>query len=279
MKEQYEEKKDPAVLFYIANWLVSTAEMDGDVRGWYLNLTLHNYDKKSLPNDIEQLAVLANVKYSEFERFKQMFEQVLKQKFEQKENGRLSNEKTDRILQSRELFKEKRSDAGKLSYLIKFFKENYKKESKNQQLIQFVKENVNTEVDLKNKQMLEHMFKQVLELYININKNKNLIKDKIKGGEIQKNEIPTENEFLEYAKTILPELKIDYHQSVFSLKSKYLAWKEADWHDGNGNEILNWKTKLRNTIPFLNLQKSHNGNNVIQRTNSTFTAGAGQGNL
>ena len=73
--------KDPAVLFYINDWLSSTAEMDADVRGWYLNLLLHNYDKKTLPNNVEKLAVLCNVKFSEYERFKQVFEQVLKQKF------------------------------------------------------------------------------------------------------------------------------------------------------------------------------------------------------
>ena len=79
--------KDPAVLFYINDWLTSTAEMDADCRGWYLNLLLHNYDKKSLPNDLEKLAVLCNVKFSEYGRFKQVFEHVLKQKFEQIENG------------------------------------------------------------------------------------------------------------------------------------------------------------------------------------------------
>ena len=78
--------KDPAVLFFINDWLTSTAEMDADIRGWYLNLLLHNYDKKDLPNDVEKLAVLCNVKFSEYERFKQVFEQVLKQKFELNEN-------------------------------------------------------------------------------------------------------------------------------------------------------------------------------------------------
>ena len=40
--------RDPAVLFYIDTffWLTATAEMDSDVRGWYLNLILHQFDKK-----------------------------------------------------------------------------------------------------------------------------------------------------------------------------------------------------------------------------------------
>ena len=119
--------KDPAVLFFINDWLTSTAEMDADVRGWYLNLLLHNYDKKDLPNDIEKLAVLCNVKFSEYERFKQVFEQVLKQKFELNEFNRLSNERTNSILRSRENFKDKRSSAGKVSYIMKYMAKNHTK--------------------------------------------------------------------------------------------------------------------------------------------------------
>ena len=100
--------KDPACLFYIDTWLSATAEMDSDVRGWYLNLILHQYDKKDLPNDIEKLAVLAGVKFSEFERFKQMYEQVLKQKFKQNENNRLENNFAKQIITNREQFKDKR---------------------------------------------------------------------------------------------------------------------------------------------------------------------------
>ncbi len=69
--------KDPAVLFYIDSWLVSTKEMQADARGWYLNLILHQYDKGSLPIDIEELANLADVRFSEYEKFKKTFQQVL----------------------------------------------------------------------------------------------------------------------------------------------------------------------------------------------------------
>ena len=99
--------KDPAVLFYISDWLTSTSEMDSDCKGWYLNLILHNYDKGSLPNDIEKLAVLAGVKFSEFKRFEHVFEHVLKQKFEPIDEQRLSNLKAQTILKDRECFKDK----------------------------------------------------------------------------------------------------------------------------------------------------------------------------
>lgn len=166
-------KKDPAVLFYPANWLTSTAEMDADCTGWYLNLILHNYDKGDLPNDIENLAKLANVKFSDFNRFKQVFEQVLSKKFDLLENGRLSNLKTQQILRGRELFKDKRSIAGKVSYLMRFFEENFIKQFKNKDLNKFVKDNLDTDIDTKNRTLVQNMFEQIFELYININGNIN----------------------------------------------------------------------------------------------------------
>lgn len=53
--------------------------------------------------------------------------------------------------------------------------------------------------------------------------------------------------FLAYAKTIsLYKPELDY-----AIESKYKAWAEAKGFDGNGKEIKNWKTTLRNTMPYL----------------------------
>lgn len=169
--------KDPAVLFYVSDWLTSTAEMDSDVRGWYLNLILHNYDKKSLPNDIETLAVLAGVRFSEFKRFEHVFEHVFKQKFEQDENGRLSNRKTDTILRARENFKDERSKAGKVSYIMRYMAKNFTKEYKNKELRDFTKVNFDLNTDLKNEQVFKQVFKQVFELYRNENENESIDRD------------------------------------------------------------------------------------------------------
>lgn len=169
--------KDPAVLFYTGDWLKATAEMDADCRGWYLNLILHNYDKKSLPNDIESLALLAGVKFSEYKRFEYVFEQVLKHKFKQTDEGRISNETTDHVLRSREIFQSKRSDAGKMSYLMKFFAKNYIKEHKDNKLHNFVKFHIDLSVDTKNEQMIKKMFEHLFELYKNENKNSSYIEN------------------------------------------------------------------------------------------------------
>jgi hypothetical protein len=61
-------------------------------------------------------------------------------------------------------------------------------------------------------------------------------------------EIPEFSEFFDFAKSLkevyTPELD-------FSLKAKYDSWVENKWKDGNNEKIKNWKTKLRNTIPYL----------------------------
>ena len=170
-----ENKKDPACLFYIDTWLSATAEMDSDVRGWYLNLILHQYDKKDLPNDLEKLAVLAGVKFSEFERFKQMFEQVLKHKFELNDNQRLENGYAKSILSSREQFKDKRQKSGNIGVVIKMAKTI---KGFDDEYVDLLKKHLYTlelsEIDKhKDKQVLEQMLEQMLKLYINENKNIN----------------------------------------------------------------------------------------------------------
>lgn len=169
--------KDPAVLFYIEKWLTSTAEMDSDVRGWYLNLILHQYDKGSLPNDTEKLASLACVKFSEFERFKQVFEQVLSAKFKQVQGDRLQNEQAADILKGREVFKDKREKSGTIGYIVKMLNTI---EGLTSTRIEKVKEHLySLPIDelekYKNKQVLEQMLKQNGKLYINTNVNKDIV--------------------------------------------------------------------------------------------------------
>lgn len=167
--------KDPAALMYIDTWLSSTAEMDADCRGWYLNLTLHQYDKGSLPDDIEKLAQLAVVRFSEFERFKQVWEQVLKQKFKLCEDGRLRNEKAKEIIRKREKYTEKRSKSGSVGVIVKLANTLGFTESEKQRL---KTELYNDKIDIeqaKDKQML----KQLLKLYRNgdedVNKDETIL--------------------------------------------------------------------------------------------------------
>lgn len=158
--------KDPAVLFYIDKWLLATKEMKPDCKAWYHSLILHHYDKKSLPNDIEELANLADVRFSEFEHFKQVFEQVLKHKFKLNEQGRLINDFANEIITNREQFKDKRSNAGKMSYFAKFMR----KICTDENIIQYVLKHTDFEkLDTKNEQMLKQVFEQKSKLYISVN--------------------------------------------------------------------------------------------------------------
>ncbi len=86
----------------------------------------------------------------------------------------------------------------------------------------------------------------------------------------EKQKPPNLDEFLDYAKeTYQNELKRDFSPFTFAVRSKYESWINADWKDGNGKEIKNWKSKLKNTIP--HLKPIYNGTN-------NYTAGAVNGN-
>jgi len=250
--------KDPAVLFYISDWLTSTSEMDSDCKGWYLNLILHNYDKGSLPNDIEKLAVLAGVKFSEFKRFEHVFEHVLKIKFETIDEQRISNLKAQTILKDRECFKDKRSEAGKKSYLMKFFAKNYTKQYKNKKLYNFVNLNIDINVDTKNQTEIEHMFKHLFELYI----NESVIESE---GE-DKPEIVTDFSELETLLFVFNEVFKTKYESIESLKTNYSHWRQFYEPAQIEQAIINaskdsfWKGKLTPVILFR--QKNQNKESV-----------------
>ena len=232
--------KDPACLFYINDWLTSTAEMDADCRGWYLNLLLHNYDKGDLPNDVEKLAVLCNVKFSEYKRFEQVFEQVIKQKFEEIESGRISNLRTQSILKSREIFKDKRSNAGKMSYLMKFFYKEYKKQSQDIDLIEFMKSKIDTTIDTKNEQMIKQMFEHLFELYRNEIEIENGIKIDYENfilfwnKKVEKSLIPKIDKLTDKRKKSLRILFSEFSKEKFAevlniaLKSDFLTGKTKE---------------------------------------------------
>jgi hypothetical protein len=77
--------------------------------------------------------------------------------------------------------------------------------------------------------------------------------------------IPTIVDFLKYCETIK---EFDYKQYEYSYKSKYETWVNDGWVDGNGNKITNWKSKIRNTAPYLKpikkqVQYHHDNNGII----------------
>ena len=66
-------------------------------------------------------------------------------------------------------------------------------------------------------------------------------------------EIPTMQAFAAFGKSKAP------YVSQQALELKYIAWYENGWKTGKGAQIINWKTTLLHTIPFLPKQNLQNG--------------------
>ena len=118
--------KDPAFLMYYKQWIVSTAGWDADIRGWYVNLLCHQADKPDgLPNDLESLAELAGVKFSQFERFSECWKRTLEAKFKANEQGKLYNDTQKKVIDNRSAFSEKQARRGLIGYFIKVTRQNF----------------------------------------------------------------------------------------------------------------------------------------------------------
>lgn len=87
----------------------------------------------------------------------------------------------------------------------------------------------------------------------------NAIKE-IKGKEIKgkesKEDIPTVDAFLSFCKEDMTKNGLAFDLYEYSLKSKYASWVDNKWKDGHNKPIKNWKSKIRNTIPFLSPMKN-----------------------
>lgn len=112
--------QDPAFLFYYKDILVSCADWDPDALGWYLRLFCHQADKpEGLPDDLESLASLASVKFSQFARFKACWEDLIQHKFVKNESGLLVNLKMKKELDKRRNYLDAQSVKGVVGAFIK----------------------------------------------------------------------------------------------------------------------------------------------------------------
>ncbi len=63
-------------------------------------------------------------------------------------------------------------------------------------------------------------------------------------------DIPTEEEFLQYAKSL--EIYNGNSPDIdFKIKTKYESWKDNGWKNGHDKPIRNWKITLKSTLPYL----------------------------
>ena len=73
-----------------------------------------------------------------------------------------------------------------------------------------------------------------------------------------KNNHPLFEDFKNYALENNPLVNLK------SLELKYKAWVENNWRDGNNKKIINWKSKLLNTLPYLDKNKISNNDSEFE---------------
>lgn len=81
--------------------------------------------------------------------------------------------------------------------------------------------------------------------------------DKIKEDKKKKENIPTFDLFLSYALENEPNI------CNMALKRKYDSWVVNNWKDGNDKKITNWKTKLLNTLKFIDKKQNTNEKRMV----------------
>ena len=101
-----------------------------------------------------------------------------------------------------------------------------------------------------------------LEGAMDMDKDMVMVKDK----EQAKEKKPNLEEFLSFCKEDMAKNNLNYDLYEYSLKSKFNSWEENGWKDGNNKPIKSWKSKIRNTIPFLSPFKANlpQGGNIYQ---------------
>jgi hypothetical protein len=86
---------------------------------------------------------------------------------------------------------------------------------------------------------------------------------------------PNIEEFLSFCKEDMVKNNMNFNLYEYSLKSKYESWVENGWKDGFNKTILNWKAKIRNTIPHLSQIKpssQQNGNKYQEEVDLAVNA-------
>ncbi len=279
--------KDPAFLFYTKDFQSGTQDMSCEELGAYLRLLMYQHQNDKIPNDIERLMRITGI--FTMEKFDTIWK-ILSKKF--KENGdHLVNQRLDQEINQRLTAKPKKIASACLAGLIStskinkndqiYLKQNFKMDHfiyDNSFLIMdetiiksSIREWFNKEIELlKNKKTVVDQMVDNLAIAnaIAIETKDIIIVNKEKRGMGKKTkQIPSEFEFLNFCSEMFlqnPNLGF-FDEFKFSLKSKYESWIENKWRDGNGVEIKNWKTKVKNVVPFLKPTKGKQEEPTIGR--------------
>lgn len=176
--------KDPAALVYMDKWIAATNGMKSAFRAWYFDLILYQFDNGPIPNDIDTMAGICRVLPSEYDLFNQMVNQVVKQKFNQKEDGSWYNEFAEQVISKRKSFKEKRTKSSNIGVVVKMAK---KLPACTDKVIELLKDKLyNLSIEeiekYKNNHVLNQTVNHLVNLYIDVDVNEDISISKGKGG-------------------------------------------------------------------------------------------------
>lgn len=104
--------RPPAFQFYASDWLadVNVCCMTNEERGVYITLLCHCWIEESLPADPEDLSMLVRMSPTKFSR---SWERILKERFYERGDGRISHRRLDAERDKRRKFIDEMSSAGK----------------------------------------------------------------------------------------------------------------------------------------------------------------------
>lgn len=171
--------KDPAALVYIDKWTSSTSGMKAELRAWYFDLLLYQFDKGYIPNDVDEIAGICRVRPSEYNLFRVLLKQMLKQKFSKTKEGNYENKIAKEIIKKRGIYKSKKSKSGVLGAFVRYARSKF---GATDDQVEFIKKRVKVE-DLTSISLREkgEMLSSLLKLYnTNVNEDINIIKKKNK---------------------------------------------------------------------------------------------------
>jgi hypothetical protein len=200
--------QDPSFLMYYKDILVSCADWDADVLGWYLRLLCHQADKPDgLDDNMESLANLAGVKFSQFDRFKLCWKRTLEAKWRKTAQGNLINLKLAEVIDNRKRFSEKQQLRGLIGFFVKKFRaENSVTEKQGQRFAKMI--SLCLKLNMTNDEKDNAYKRTLIAFYANAIGNGNNIKEEEGTGEEEKIN-PVSSEFVFEPELLTQKVLVD----------------------------------------------------------------------
>lgn len=112
--------KDPAFLLYYKDLDADTSSWEADALGWYMRLLCCQAENGFIPENLEEIAQVARVRFSEYEIFCDRWRTRLASKFVSLSEGKVYNKKLARVMQDRKLHAQKKSILASFANILKY---------------------------------------------------------------------------------------------------------------------------------------------------------------